>query len=253
MLDVAKVPTTSEYKALMVRLGNAPRPGSPGRLAEWQRWWDKQRSRPATADVGVLASLLADLKSATTKTLVPPHPIDLVAITLPSIPALTPLDLADALSHAGLRNWFSEGDRRFQPKHVVQSRAVFAGNGHGLCASYADLFECWFEDAALPMRLALFVLLTSHALYASLDVMRQAFPRWVSDGPRVMDFRAGLDARDEFASESDYWAHVRSRIVGLVRASDLGELGQQPPGMVLLGGENGTNRRLPCNCLGCFG
>ncbi|KAK3291491.1 uncharacterized protein B0H64DRAFT_330156, partial [Chaetomium fimeti] len=190
-------------------------------------------------DVGVLASLLADLKSATMKTLAPLHSVDLIAITFPSIPALTPLDLDDALSHAGLRNWFAEPDSRlFQPKHVVQSRAAIAGNGYGLCASYADLFECWFEEDALPSRLTLFVSLTGHALYASLDVMGTAFPRWVRDGPRVMDFRAGLDAQDGFASESDYWAHVRSRIVELVRG---GDQGQQPPGLVLLGGQNGTH------------
>ena len=68
--------------------------------------------------------------------------------------------------------------------------------------------------------------------------MHDAYPRWSPEGPRVMDFRAGLDAQDGFASESDYWVHVRSRIVGLARASDVG---QRPPSMVLLGGENGTN------------
>jgi hypothetical protein len=130
--------------------------------------------------VGVLASLLSDLndlKSATA-TALSPHPVDLVAITFLSIPALTPLDLADALSHAGLRSWFAEGDTRFQPKRVLQPRAVFAGNGHGLCASYTDLFECGYENDLHPSRRVLFVSLTRHALYASVDVMRDAFQRW---------------------------------------------------------------------------
>lgn len=242
VVDVAKVPATSEYKALMVRLANAPSPTSPGRFAKWQRWWNKQRGRPATTDVGVLALLLTNLKSATIKTLGPLHPaVDHIAITHPSIPALTPLDLADALSHAGLRSWFAEGDRiarTYQPKYAIQSRATFAGNGHGLCASYVDLFECWYENSNLPWHRVLFVSLTGHALYASMEVMRDAYPRWTPEGPGFMDFQAGLDVQDGFASESNYWAHVRSRIVGLARAN---EVGQRPPGMVLLGGENGTN------------
>ncbi|EAQ88054.1 predicted protein [Chaetomium globosum CBS 148.51] len=226
----------------MVRLGNAPIPGPPGRLARWQRWWNQQRGRPATPDVAVLASLLTDLKSATIKTLGPAHPaVDLIAITHPSIPALTPLDLANALSHAGLRSWFALGEKKarsYQPSYAIQSRAAFAGNGHGLCASYADLFECWFENSNLLWHRVLFVSLTGHALYASLEAMRDAYPRWRPEGPRVVDFRAGLDAQDGFASESDYWAYVRSLIVGLAGASDVGK---RPPGMVLLGGENGTH------------
>jgi hypothetical protein len=141
-----------------------------------------------------------------------------------------------------LRSWFAEGDRitrTYQPKYAIQSRAAFAGNGHGLCASYVDLFECWFENSNLPWHRVLFISLTGHVLYASMEAMRDAYPRWRPEGPRVMDFRAGLDAQDDFASESDYWAHVRSRIVGLARASDVG---QRSPDMVLLGGENGTNR-----------
>lgn len=55
--------------ALMERLGNTPPPPSLGRLIKWQRWWNKKRGRPATADVGIFASLLADLKSATAEAL----------------------------------------------------------------------------------------------------------------------------------------------------------------------------------------
>jgi hypothetical protein len=197
VLDITKVDATPAYKSLIERLANAPSPLPPSRLALWHRWWNEHLGRPATADVGVLASLLSDLKFATSTTLTP-HPIDLVAITHPSIPALTPLDLADALSHAGLRSWFTEGSKtrtRFQPKHVVQSRAAFAGNGHGLCVSYRDLFRCWHENDDLTSHSVLFVSLTRHTLYASVDVMREAFPKWGRDGPRVMDLGAGLDDR----------------------------------------------------------
>ena len=65
--------------------------------------------------------------------------------------------------------------------------------------------------------------------------MRGAFPRWTQDGPRLMDFAAGLDRLPKFVSDSEYWAYVRGGL-----ASFLGE-GSPSPTLLLLGGENGTN------------
>ena len=242
VLDIAQTPASPAYKTLMERLGNAPPPPPLGRLAKWQRWYNKKRGRPATADVGTLANLFTALKDATEEALGGGggggQPIYRVAVSLPSIPALTPEDLTDALEHADLRNWLDrDTPRDYPPKHVAQSRAVFAGNGHGLCGTYTDHLYCEFEDSDLPRRLALFVSLTRHALYASLDVVGSAFPRWMSDGPRVLDFEAGLEhGRGRFASDADYWAHVRAQIVGLVRGN-----AKRPLEVVLLGGENATH------------
>ncbi len=239
VLDIAQMPASPAYKTLMERLGNAPPPPPPGRLAKWQRWYNKKRGRPATADVGTLASLFTALKDATEEALGGGQPIHRVAVSLPSIPALTPEDLADALAHAGLRSWLNrDTPRDYAPRHVAQSRAVFAGHGHGLCATYTDHLYCEFEDSDLPRRLALFVSLTRHALYASLDVVDSAFPRWTRDGPRVLDFEAGLEhgGRGRFASDADYWAHVGAQVVGLVRGN-----AKRPLEAVLLGGENATH------------
>jgi 2-phospho-L-lactate guanylyltransferase (CobY/MobA/RfbA family) len=56
----------------------------------------------ATADVEVLASLSIMLKSAALDALA--QLIDRVAVTQPSIPALTQEDLKDALEYAGIRS-----------------------------------------------------------------------------------------------------------------------------------------------------
>jgi hypothetical protein len=187
----------------------------------------------ATADVEVLASLLITLKSATAEALA--QPIDRVAVTRPSIPALTQEDLDDALEYAGLRGWM-DGSNRSEPKHVPESHAAFAGNGRGLCTSYRDVMECSGEGLARPRHFGLFISLTRHALYMSLDKVREAFPRRVPDGPRVLDFDLGLDGRGRFASNDDYWAYMRTRIVVFVR-----QYGEQPVDALLLGGENATN------------
>lgn len=94
---------------------------------------------------------------------------------------------------------------------------------------------CWDEGSELPRRLGLFVSLTRHALYASLDTMQEAFRRWAPDGPRVLDFGAGIDGRGRFADDGDYWAHIRSRIVEVARQ------GKRPIEILLLGGENATD------------
>lgn len=231
ILDIAKVPATSDYRRLIERLGNAPVPKS-GHFERWQRWWNKKRGLPATTNVGALASLLVALKLATVEAL--SQPIDRVAVTRPSIPALTREDLDDALEYAGLRGWVGDS-RGYQPHHVVESQAAFAGNGYGLCISYQDVLKCWHEGNSWPHRVALFVSFTRHALYVSLDKMQMAFPRWVRDGPRALHFNGGLDSRSEFASETDYWDHVRSSIAAISQQSS------RPLDVLLLGGENATD------------
>lgn len=154
-----------------------PRPSS--RRDKLQRWFNKKLGRPATADVGVLAGMLATLKAATTKFL--GQPIDHLATTYPSISALTTEDMNDALEYAGLRSWL--GDSIYYPKHVAESRAVLAGNGHGLCATHTDLFQCWDEGNGFPIEITLFVSFTRHALYASLDRIGAAIPPFTKDRP----------------------------------------------------------------------
>jgi len=235
VLHIAKVPGTAAYKDLFERLGNKPAPASLSRFAQWQRWWNKKRGLPATPDVGVLASLLTALRFAATEALA--EPIDHVAVTRPAIPAITKLDLDDALEHAGLRGWLGDSGGS-QPKHVFESQASFAGNNHGLCDSYRDFMKCWDDASTRSRHVGLFISLTRHALYASLDPMQGAFPHWSGVGPRMLDFSAGLDSRNHFASDSDYWTHIRTHIVELVRQ------GSRMPDMLLLGGENGTEREL---------
>ncbi|KFY19986.1 hypothetical protein V491_04072, partial [Pseudogymnoascus sp. VKM F-3775] len=91
VLDIAKIPAAPEYRDLLERLGNAPLPAPPGRISQWQRWWNKKRGLPATTDIGVLSSLLSSLKSATSTAL--GQPVYSVAVTRPSIPAITLEDL----------------------------------------------------------------------------------------------------------------------------------------------------------------
>jgi hypothetical protein len=102
VINLAKVPATPAYRAFIEPLGNATLLGPPSYLAKWKRWLNKKRGLAATADVEVLAFLLIMLKSATLDALA--QSIDRVAVTQPSIPALTQEDLKDALEYADLRS-----------------------------------------------------------------------------------------------------------------------------------------------------
>ncbi|KAJ4303942.1 hypothetical protein N0V88_001543 [Collariella sp. IMI 366227] len=177
IVDIAKVPASSDYQALISRLHNTAPPASPSRLERLQRWWNKYRGLPATPEVGILASLLSSLKSTTSAAL-STSPITHVAITHPPIPALfTSLNLADAFLHAGLQhNWLGDA-RGMQPKHISQSHATLAGNGMGLCESYTDLLRCWGEGAEMPERWVLYASLTRHVLDVRVEKMGDAFQR----------------------------------------------------------------------------
>ncbi len=215
----------------MERLANAPPAAPPNRLASWQRWWNKKLGHPSTPDVAILASLLTTLQTSASQTL--GQPITHVAMTFPPIPALAALDVADALEHAGLHHWLGDTRGR-QAKHVSPSRAVFAAHGHGLCVTYPNMHRCWNEEWDMPWRRVLFVSLTRHALYVSLERMKEAFTRFPRDGPRVLDFEGGLDKRGGFGGEDEYWAYIRGQIVAVARR------GEGPVEMVLVGGENAT-------------
>jgi hypothetical protein len=66
-----------------------------------------------------------------------------VVVTAPLVPALTQLDLNDAIEYVGLQSWFTECP---PPPKFSESRAQFAGEGNGFCKTYQEDFECSEEE-----------------------------------------------------------------------------------------------------------
>lgn len=192
----------------------------------WQRWVNKKLNYPTTPDVSILSTLLADLKDATEREL--SQPLARVAITTPSIPALTPEDINDALEYVGLASWM--GEPEFYPSRIVEADAVNAATGHGLCSNYKDLFSCWddFDElvemngfsfpVGAPTPTLFFVSFTRHHLYTSIirPTSGKALDWLTQDKVQILDFDAGLD---KFTSEDEgFWDRLRGRILELPRA-----------------------------------
>lgn len=145
--DLAVVDGSAEYLAMMQRLSKATSKPGGGLYRRYLRRLNKALGRPATQDVGILSSVLSELKAAAEKQL--STPIDRVIVTSPGFEALTTEDLNDALEYAGLRSWLIYPLP--YPTRISEANAAFAANGNGLCKRYTNLYECQDEYEDMPL------------------------------------------------------------------------------------------------------
>jgi hypothetical protein len=146
-LDIGPIEALPEYTALLSSLAKAPAPPPLTKYEEFLRLYNKKLGRPSTPTVGVLARLIIDLKEKVQESL-PDNALNRVVVTSPLLPALTALDINDALEYAGLATWFI--NRATWPRLLSESQAHFAGQGMGLCKAYDDFFQCWDEEYEMP-------------------------------------------------------------------------------------------------------
>jgi hypothetical protein len=146
-LEIGPIDAQSEYTALLSSLAKAPAPPPLTRYEKFLRWYNKKLGHPPTPAIGVLASLIINLKEKVQESL-PDNTLDRVVITSPLFPALTANDINDALEYAGLATWLI-GHSAF-PRLLSESRAHFAAEGMGLCKTYDDFFACWDEEYEMP-------------------------------------------------------------------------------------------------------
>lgn len=177
--------------------------------------------------------MLSSLRQATEQHLGTPLPR--VVVTAPSFPALTQEDLADAISHAGLSSWL-ELPFPF-PSKLYSVNAAYAGNGHGLCKEWKDVYACW-EEAELgeiPLETVLGVVFTNTTLQVSVSRIRYAFSETydiMDKGRREAVPALGLDSMAKFGSSEEYWDEVVVQLRGF-----LGKNNRKRVSEVLLMGE----------------
>lgn len=201
----------------MARLVSSPKPPPLTYLGTWRRSINKKLGRPATADVGTLAGMFVALRDAAGLAL--GSTPDSVSVSQPPIPGLAAHDLADALEHAGLRNWLTaeRGQAGLYPRRLTEAHAVFAAHGQGLCADYRDLFECWEEEEQMALHTALLVGFTKGDLRAEIVRLRAPFEWSQGVVERFVDLEAGLNGMSNFQNEEAFCGHVRDRLTAVVR------------------------------------
>ncbi|KAF5230943.1 hypothetical protein FANTH_13593 [Fusarium anthophilum] len=243
--NIAAIPATPEYAELMKRLANSPPPPPLSRWEKLRRSVNKKIGRPATPDVGIIATMLLSLRDVTSTAVA--SPLDRVAVSHSRIQGLAEPDLWDALEYARIRPWVAAGLPRPKvvlplpaaggyPSQLLESYAVFAGHGKGLCKHYKNFWQCAEEQDNVPLETTLVVGITPTDLRGDIIRTWSAFtdlqPR---HGDRAfVDLELGLIASED---NPDFWARVTERLQGFC--------GTVPKGFrldtVLLTGENATH------------
>jgi hypothetical protein len=166
----------------------------------------KRLGLPASGDVGTLSTVIGSLRDKASEFV--GEPVTAAAISRPHLAALYTEDLSDAFEYLSI-DWLevlSYGARHeLQP--IYTTKAVHAGNGHGLCADYRDVVNCREEERNMPGRWALSVAYTHASLFTSLVTLGDAYS--LEEGPAFEGaMHLGFDERNK----DSYWEKVRDML-----------------------------------------
>ncbi|KIL92329.1 hypothetical protein FAVG1_04738 [Fusarium avenaceum] len=218
--NIASIPANPEYTALMKRLANCPPPPPLSRWERIRRSFNKKIGRPATPDIGIIASLLISLRDMTFTTVT--GPLDRVAVSHPRIQGLAEPDLWDALEYAHIRPWVAAGLPRPNvvlplpaaggyPSRLLESYAVIAGHGKGLCKHYKNFWQCAEEQDNVPLETTLVVGMTPTDLRGEIIRTSSAFTEFQPrrNDRTFTDLQLGLALSED---KPDFWARVTQRL-----------------------------------------
>ncbi|SPJ74978.1 uncharacterized protein FTOL_04709 [Fusarium torulosum] len=243
--NIAVIAATSDYAALMARLAISPPPPPLSRWEKWRRSLNKKIGRPATPNVGVIASMLISLRDAASTAVDTP---DRVAVSHPRIQGLAEYDLWDAIEFAHLRPWVAADLPRPKldfplpaagayPDQLTEAHAVFAAHGKGLCEHFKHYWNCQEEEYKVPLETTLVVGFTPTDLRGEIIRTRSSFTSFQPrKGDRTfVDLGMGLDSRGTL--DSELWPRITNRLQDFTKAL--------PGGLrldeILLTGENATH------------
>jgi hypothetical protein len=195
-----------------------------------RRRWRKAQGLPASEDVGILAEMLAALRTAAERYL--GSSIYYALAACPNLVALYREDIEDAFEYLSLRSLDNPNNlyRLFR-----EPAGAEASYGLGLCHDPSNVDRCNKEQHEMPIATVLTVLYTRNALCAEVSVMKSAYAYYpYPTSPPSMDFNLGSQALHDNPDEEYYWQAVRDRIV----AGVAGGLPANRPTKVFLLGES---------------
>jgi len=192
-----------------------------------KRRLNKLRGLPATRDVGIIASLISELRDAVDSQL-GDGATSKVLPTLPTLPGLRQEDLSDAMEYAGLSLLVTH---KHYGAYAGETSSAFAGMGFGLCEHYEKCYTCEAEEAHMPFSHVLALSLSQNSFSAAYTYMQSAFESFHES--EIMRFDLGLE--EEVDDRDWYWSQIRESIV------TVGRTAQRPLNTVVLLGEDGDN------------
>lgn len=186
-----------------------------------KRALNKRRGLPASPKVGVLSSMLQQLRSRTEQKL--GQKISSVGVTVPKLAGLYPRDVADAFLHVGLSEVST--DLLFG-EFVNEPTAAFAGYGYGLCQRYTNMLECEDEEEEMRMRRIVAIEFSEKTLAVALIATRTACSAHLESSEVSWDLGWGKRGGEQEV----FWGKVTDRIRGVVEG-----FGRKVDTLVLLG------------------
>jgi len=168
----------------------------------------KKVGLPATADVGILATVIKKLRSQIESDL--KITVSDATLTTTHLEALYQDDVEDICEYAGFK-YATPGS--LQRPILWETSSAYAGYGLGICKHWQNHTQCGIESAAFPSLDVLAVHYSRTALTSTLAVIRVALGTWDPVYRRVENFNLGSDAKASYASEDDYWRNVKGALL----------------------------------------
>jgi hypothetical protein len=168
----------------------------------------KRAGLPATADVGILATVIKKLRSQIESDL--KITVSDATLTTTHLVALYKDDVEDICEHVGFK--YIRPEALFKPI-LWETSSAYAGYGFGLCEHWQNDTQCQIEESMFPFTPVFAVHYSRTALTATLATMRAALGAWDPDNRRVEKFNLGSDAKAWYTSEDDYWRDVKGALL----------------------------------------
>jgi hypothetical protein len=230
---IALIPGTEDYHGLLSRLAVSFSVPQQSFLERWHRRLNKSLGRPSTVDVGILSEMLSSLRQASEKHLA--VSLNRVVVTAPQLPGLIREDLADAIEFAGLGSWL-EYPLPY-PTMLYAPNAAYAGNGHGLCKEWKNVYACWEEAeiGEIPRETVLGVTYTNTTLQASVSRITYAFDKTTDRHAAFPEL--GYHSLPKYRDPEEYWAEVVSQLKRFL--DGISQSGIQVTEVILMGEKAG--------------
>ena len=168
----------------------------------------KKVGLPASTDVGILATVIKNLRAKIE--------FDLDITVTDAVLATTHLeaiyedDVEDICENAGFQHVTPK--RAYRPM-IYETGAAYGGYGFGWCKHWQNDTQCQKENVELPAISILGVHYSETALTSTLAYIQTPVAPWEGYGHRVENFTLGSDAKTRYEREDDYWNDVKGAIL----------------------------------------
>lgn len=172
----------------------------------------KKAGLPASADVGVLAAVIKELKAQIESDL--KIIVKDATLTTMHLEALYQDDVADICENAGFQYIIPK--ELYKPM-LWETASAYAGYGFGLCEHWQNETQCLEENDKFPFTPVLSVHYSPVALTITHATVRSAIGTSEPWGFRTVDFGLGSDGKALYGDEMSYWYHIRDAVLHVMQ------------------------------------